>query len=65
MSEIYQFTWGETRQVKAAISLAEKIMCDTEYGHIETKDFDLDIDKIGIRVRIPHDRELNDQRESM
>ncbi len=59
MPETYQFVWGEVPAIKRAIALAENIMQDLDYAHIERKDFDLDIDNTGIRIRIPHDGDLD------
>jgi len=65
MAETYQFVWGEVPAIKRAIALAETVMKDLDYAHIERKDFDLDIDNIGIRIRIPHDGHLDEERKSL
>lgn len=65
MPETYQFVWGQVEQIERAICLAKRIMHDAEYSHIETASFDLDTDKIGIRVRIPHDKVLTEERKEL
>lgn len=65
MSETYQFTWGQVEVIEIAIALSKKILDACDYSHIETKAFDLDTDKIGIRIQIPHNRELNAGRDSI
>ncbi|MBA7612240.1 hypothetical protein ES703_19476 [subsurface metagenome] len=65
MAECYQFTWGEVHAIELAIRLGQRLMNQIEYAHIEAKDFDLDMDKIGIRIRIPHDRLLTEERNPL
>ena len=65
MGETYQFVWGEVEQIERAICLAKRIMHDAEYSHIETASFDLDTDKIGIRVTIPHMTALDEERKEL
>ena len=65
MSETYQFIWGEVGIIKRAIALAEGLTDDANYSHIETKDFDLDADRIGIRVTIPHMKALDEERKTI
>ena len=65
MAETYQFTWGEVEIIEIAIGLSKKILDAANYTHIETKAFDLDTDKIGIRVTIPHDRDLDEERKEL
>ncbi|MBA7626977.1 hypothetical protein ES703_34438 [subsurface metagenome] len=56
MAEIYKFAWGEVGHIRRAIGIARRLVNDVEYAHIETDDYDLEMDKIGIRIHIPHDR---------
>ena len=63
MSEEYRFIWGEVKAIEDACSLATILTEKVLFGHLETEDFDLDFDRIGIVVRIPHDRKLNEERE--
>jgi len=65
MAETYQFIWGEVELIERAICLAKRIKTDAEYSHIQTNDFDLDTDMTGIRVRIPHDPDLDEERKSL
>jgi len=65
MAETYQLTWGEANQVRSAIDLAKSITDEADFVHIETKAFDLDIDRIGIRVTIPHNGHLHEERKSL
>lgn len=65
MAETHQFTWGEVEVVEIAIALTRKFLEEVDYAHIETKSFDLDLDKIGMRVRIPHDPDLDEERKSL
>lgn len=65
MSQTYQFVWGEVGHIRRAIGVARKLVNDAEYAHIETDSYDLDMDKIGIRIRIPHDRVLTEERKEL
>lgn len=62
MAETYRFVWGEVKVIIDACTLATQMPADTTYGHIETEDYDLDFDRIGIVIHIPHDRNLNKER---
>jgi len=63
MAETYQFTWGEVETIEVAIALTRKFLKEVDYAHIETQDFDLDMDQIGMRIRIPHDAVLTEERK--
>lgn len=63
MAETYQFTWGELTIIERAIPLAKLTSDEANYTHIETKDFDLDVDRIGMRITIPHDPVLTEERK--
>lgn len=65
MSETYQFTWGELKAIEEAILIARGITDDILFTHIETKDFDLDTDGIGVRIRLPHNQELDRERKEI
>ena len=65
MAETYQLTWGEANHMRDAINLAKQVPDDADYAHLETKAFDLDIDRIGISVRIPHDSGLDEERKTL
>jgi len=65
MSETYQFVWGEVDYIESAICMAKRIIDEAEYAHIETEHYDLDTDKIGIRIRIPHDPGLDEERKTV
>lgn len=65
MAEEYKFVWGEVGHIRRAIGLARRIVNDAEYAHIETDDYDLDMDRIGIRITIPHDPVLTEERKSL
>lgn len=65
MAETYQFIWGEVELIERAICLAKRIKTDAEYSHIETNDFDLDTDTTAIRIRIPHDGDLDEERKGL
>ena len=65
MAETYQFTWKEVEHIKRAITLAEGLASDADYTHLETQHFDLDMDRIGIRIRIPHDGDLDEERKTI
>ena len=65
MGETYQFVWGEVPHIERAICLAKRIIHDAKYAHIETEGFDLDTDKIGIRVTIPHMKALDEERKEL
>lgn len=65
MPDTYQFTWGEVEYIEIAIALTRKFLEEVDFAHIETKGFDLDMDKIGMRVTIPHDRGLDEERKSL
>ncbi|MBA7550900.1 hypothetical protein ES705_43430 [subsurface metagenome] len=64
MAETYQFVWGEVGHIRRAIGVARRLVNDVEYAHIETDSYDLDMDRIGIRIRIPHDRVLTEARNT-
>jgi len=64
MAQTYQFTWGEVDVLEIAIALSKKILDAADYTHIETKAFDLETDKIGIRIRIPHDPDLHAEQKT-
>lgn len=64
MAMTYQFTWTEIEHIETALALAKKLVDDVNIAHVETDNFDLDIDQIGARVRIPHDRVLTAGRNS-
>lgn len=51
--------------MRDAINLAKQVPDDADYAHLETKAFDLDIDRIGISVRIPHDSGLDEERKTL
>ncbi|MBA7496002.1 hypothetical protein ES702_06599 [subsurface metagenome] len=63
MSETYRLMWSRVPIIKQAIEKAEKVMLHVNYCHIETDDFDLDFDNIGVVIRIPHDRILTEERK--
>jgi len=65
MAETYQFTWREVEVIEIAIALSKKILDAADYTHIETKAFDLDTDKIGVRITIPHDSDLDEERKPL
>lgn len=65
MGETYQYTWAEVEVIEIAIALSKKILDAADYTHIETKAFDLETDKIGIRIRIPHDPDLHAERNTL
>jgi len=65
MAETYQFTWGEVGHIRRAIGIARKLVNDVEYAHIETDEYDLDIDRIGIRITIPHMKVLDEERKPL
>lgn len=65
MAETYQFTWGEVEIIEISIALTRKFLEEVDYAHIETKAFDLDLDKIGMRIRIPHDGDLDHERRTI
>ena len=65
MAEMYQFTWDDVEVIELAIGLAKKFLGAADYSHIETKSFDLDTDKTGIRITIPHDPDLDEERKSV
>ena len=64
MSETYRFVWGEVKAVMDGCKLARKLTDEVEYGHLETGDFDLDFDRIGVVIRIPHDLNLDRERSN-
>jgi len=63
MAETYQFTWAEVEYIEIAIGLTRKFLEEVDFAHIETKSFDLDMDKIGMRITIPHDQVLDEERK--
>jgi len=65
MAETYQFTWGEVEVIEIAIALTRKFLEEVDYAHVEIKSFDLDMDKIGMRIRIPHDPGLDEERKPL
>ena len=65
MAEEYHFIWGEVEIIERAICIAKRIKTDAEYSHIETNDFDLDTDTTAIRITIPHDRDLDEERKAL
>jgi len=65
MAETYQFVWGEVGHIRRAIGVARRLVNDVEYAHIETDSYDLDMDQIGIRIRIPHDKVLTEERKPL
>lgn len=65
MAETYQFVWGEVHQIEPAIVLAKRVCNDANYVHLETQEFDLDADNIGIRITIPHDSLLANERKEL
>lgn len=65
MAEEFRFTWGEIEVVEIAIALTRKFLEEVDYAHIETKAFDLDMDKIGMRVTMPHDPVLDEERKQL
>ncbi|MBA7687658.1 hypothetical protein ES703_96122 [subsurface metagenome] len=65
MGETYQFVWGEVGHIRRAIGIARKLVNDVEYAHIETDNYDLDMDRIGIRITIPHMKVLDEERKSL
>lgn len=62
MSETYRFVWGEVKAVMNACKLARELEDKVENGQLETSDFDLYFDLIGISIRIPHDLNLDRER---
>lgn len=64
MAQVYQFTWTEIEHIKTALALAKKLVDDVNIAHVETDDFDLNIDQIGATIRVPHDRVLTAGRNS-
>lgn len=65
MAEEYKLLWGEIPKIKQAIALVEKIITEVQHGHIESKDFDVDITTAGIRITIPHDPVLTEERKEL
>ncbi|MBA7478653.1 hypothetical protein ES707_14081 [subsurface metagenome] len=65
MGETYQFVWGEVDHIERAIVLAKRVGNDANYMHLETQEFDLDVDNIGIRITIPHMKVLNEERKTL
>jgi len=65
MAQTFQLTWGEANQIRSAIDLAKSITDEADYVHLETKAFDLDIDRIGMRVTIPHMKVLDEERKTL
>jgi len=63
MPDTYQFTWEEANHIRAAIDTAKNIPEGINYCHLETNHFDLDIDRIGLRVSIPHSSILDEERK--
>lgn len=62
MSEIYQFVWGEVTAIREACDLVRNLDTKIVFAHIETENYDLDIDRQGIAIRIPHDPKLDENR---
>ncbi|MBA7525252.1 hypothetical protein ES705_17403 [subsurface metagenome] len=63
MSEEYRFVWGEVNQIVDGCKMARGLIGEVLYGHLETERFDLDFDRIGVVIRIPHDPNLKNGKE--
>jgi len=63
MAETYRFVWGEVNQVIDGCKMARTLIGEVVYGHLETERFDLDFDRIGVVIRIPHDPILTEERK--
>jgi len=59
MSETYRFVWGEIDQINDACNMAKSLVGEVVFGHLETERYDLDMDRIGVVIRIPHDTGLD------
>jgi len=62
MAETYRFIWGEVKAIVNGCVLAEKMGDEVTFAHVETEEYDLDFDRIGVVIRIPHDPNLNKER---
>ena len=65
MAETYHFVWGEVPALIKAMELAEQIEDIVDYAHLETEEYDLDMDRTAIRIRIPHDPVLTEERKGI
>ena len=65
MAETYQFVWPQINIIEQAVCLANRIKVDADYAHIETEHYDLDLNRAGVRIRIPHDSDLDEERKGL
>jgi len=59
MAETYRFVWGEVKAIVEGCNLAKRMGEEITFAHVETEAFDLDVDRIGLVIRIPHDPKLD------
>lgn len=62
MSEKYRFVFGEVKAIGDACALVQRMGDEVNYAHVETHEYDMDVDLVGVVIQIPHDFKLDHER---